>query len=92
MQYNNCLQRIFRQNIYRRFAPGEKANIDAMRTLSNYFGNPHQKFKAIHITGTNGKGTVALKVARVLEKAGFKTGLYTNSHISSFRERMTINS
>jgi len=62
-----------------------------MRALTAYFGNPENKFKSIHIAGTNGKGTVSLKTARVLESAGFKTGLFISPHISSFRERITIN-
>lgn len=43
------------------------------------------------MTGTNGKGTVSLKTARVLESAGFKTGLFISPHISTFRERVTVN-
>ena len=52
--------------MFRKFGPGEKANIDMMTNLANHFGNPQNKFKAIHIAGTNGKGTVSLKTARVL--------------------------
>ena len=62
-----------------------------MRNLSSYFGNPQNTFKSIHIAGTNGKGTVAFKTAKVLQNAGFKTGLFTTPHISTFRERMSIN-
>ncbi len=62
-----------------------------MQNLSAYFGNPENKFKSIHIAGTNGKGTVSLKTARVLEAAGFKTGLFISPHISSYRERISIN-
>lgn len=46
----------------------------------------------MHVAGTNGKGTVSIKTARCLEYAGFKTGLYISPHISTFRERVTINS
>ena len=53
--------------------------------------NPHLAFKSIHITGTNGKGSVALKSAYVLEKAGYKTGLYTSPHIFTFMERIKVN-
>ena len=62
-----------------------------MKNLATYFGNPENKFKSIHIAGTNGKGTVSLKTARVLEAGGYKTGLFISPHISSFRERITIN-
>lgn len=54
-------------------------------------GNPDQLFSSIHITGTNGKGSVSLKIAKALEFSGFKTGLYTSPHLSSFRERIQIN-
>ena len=62
-----------------------------MKNLATYFGNPENKFKSIHIGGTNGKGTVSLKTARVLEAGGYKTGLFIGPHISSFRERISIN-
>ena len=77
--------------MYRKFGPGEKANIDQMRNLASYFGNPQDKFKTIHVAGTNGKGTVSIKTARTLEYAGLKTGLFISPHISTFRERITIN-
>lgn len=89
--YSDCLRRIFKWNMYRKFGPGEKANIDQMRNLASYFGNPQNKFKAIHVAGTNGKGTVSIKTARCLEYAGCKTGLFISPHISTFRERITIN-
>ncbi|CDW75224.1 folylpolyglutamate synthase [Stylonychia lemnae] len=77
--------------MFRKFGPGEKANIDQMVNLTSCFGNPQNQFKSIHIAGTNGKGTVSIKTARILESAGFKTGLFISPHISSFRERITIN-
>lgn len=89
--YDKSLQRIFKWNMFRKFDHTQKPNIDHMHTLAKYFGDPHKQFKAIHIAGTNGKGTVSLKTARVLEAAGYKTGLFISPHISSFRERITIN-
>ena len=77
--------------MYRKFGPGEKANIDQMRNLAAHFGNPQDTFKSIHVAGTNGKGTVTIKTARVLEAAGYKTGLFISPHISTFRERITVN-
>ncbi len=46
----------------------------------------------IHIAGTNGKGSTALKIAKVLELAGYNVGLFVSPHIASFRERMQMNS
>lgn len=77
--------------MFRKFGPGEKANIDPMKDLSSYFGHPHRKFKSIHVAGTNGKGTVSIKTAKVLQNAGYKTGLFISPHISTFRERVTVN-
>ena len=45
----------------------------------------------IHVAGTNGKGSVCLKIAKVLELAGHKVGLFTSPHMSSYRERISIN-
>ena len=47
--------------------------------------NPHKKYKTIHITGTNGKGTVTYKLASALRITGYNTGLFQGPHISSFR-------
>ncbi len=54
-------------------------------------GNPHHKFKSIHVAGTNGKGSVSHILAAVLQTAGYKTGLYTSPHLHDFRERIRIN-
>lgn len=43
------------------------------------------------MAGTNGKGTVTIKTAAILEAGGFKTGLFISPHISTFRERITVN-
>lgn len=53
--------------------------------------NPHQKFKSVHVAGTNGKGSTAHMIASVLQSAGYKTGLYTSPHLKSFTERIRIN-
>jgi dihydrofolate synthase/folylpolyglutamate synthase len=53
--------------------------------------NPHQKFKSVHVGGTNGKGSTSHMLAAILQKAGYKTGLYTSPHLRDFRERIRIN-
>ena len=53
-------------------------------------GNPQNKFKSIHIAGTNGKGSVSHMLASVLQTAGYKTGLYTSPHLYDFRERIKV--
>lgn len=54
-------------------------------------GNPHHQFQSIHIAGTNGKGSTSHMLAAILQKAGYKTGLYTSPHLRDFRERIRIN-
>ena len=53
--------------------------------------NPQNKFKSIHVAGTNGKGSTSHMLASVLQAQGFKTGLYTSPHLKDFRERIRIN-
>ena len=53
--------------------------------------HPEQKFKTIHIAGTNGKGSTSHMLAAILQTAGYKTGLYTSPHLKDFRERIKIN-
>jgi len=58
--------------------------------LCEALGNPHQKFKTIHIAGTNGKGSTSHMLAAILQTAGYKTGLYTSPHLKEFTERIRI--
>lgn len=60
------------------------------RVLAERLGNPQEKYKTIHVGGTNGKGSTAHTLAAVLGEAGFKVGLYTSPHILDFRERIRI--
>lgn len=73
----------------RRFGikPGLK-NISAVLAALNH---PEQKFRSVHITGTNGKGSTAAMVASILQESGLKTGLYTSPHLFAFNERIKIN-
>ncbi|MBS1949758.1 MAG: dihydrofolate synthase/folylpolyglutamate synthase [Cytophagales bacterium] len=60
-------------------------------TLCKTLGNPHTKFKSIHIAGTNGKGSSSHMLAAILQSAGYKTGLYTSPHLKNFTERIKVN-
>ncbi len=53
--------------------------------------NPQNKFKTIHIGGTNGKGSTSHMIAAIFQQAGYKTGLYTSPHLKDFRERIRVN-
>jgi len=61
------------------------------QALCEELGNPHKKFKSIHIAGTNGKGSSSHMIAAILQSAGYKTGLYTSPHLKEFTERIRIN-
>ena len=61
------------------------------RELLGLLGNPEQKLKFVHIAGTNGKGSTAAMLASVLQRAGYRTGLYTSPHLLRFHERMRVN-
>lgn len=54
-------------------------------------GNPHREIQTIHIGGTNGKGSTAAIVASILEKEGYRAGLYTSPHLIRFTERIRMN-
>jgi len=59
--------------------------------LCSRINNPEQKFRSIHVGGTNGKGSSSHMLAAILQTAGYKTGLYTSPHLKDFRERIRIN-
>lgn len=60
-------------------------------SICNYLGNPENKFKTIHVAGTNGKGSTSHMLASIFQEAGYKTGLYTSPHLYDFRERIKVN-
>lgn len=93
MDYSETLDFLFSKlPVYQRIGPAAyKDNLDNTVQLDDYFGNPHRRFKTIHIAGTNGKGSVSHMLAAVLQTAGYKTGLYTSPHLKDFRERIRIN-
>lgn len=68
-----------------------KKDLTNTLSLCEVLGNPHKKFKSIHIAGTNGKGSTSHMLAAIMQAAGFKTGLYTSPHLYDFRERIKIN-
>ncbi|MDD7759058.1 MAG: bifunctional folylpolyglutamate synthase/dihydrofolate synthase [Aerococcus suis] len=68
-----------------------KLGIDNMRMLMEHLGNPQEELPIIHIAGTNGKGSTAKMTATVLEKAGYRVGLFTSPSLVDFNERIQIN-
>ncbi len=59
--------------------------------LMHIMGDPHQRFRAVHVAGTNGKGSTSAFIASMLASAGYRVGLYTSPHLVSFTERIRIN-
>ena len=70
---------------------GSKPGLSRTRELLKNLGNPEKKLKFVHVAGTDGKGSTSSYIAKVLQKAGYKTGLYTSPYIIKFNERMQIN-
>lgn len=68
-----------------------KANLDNTLLFAKYLQHPQNKFKSIHVAGTNGKGSTSHMLASILQEAGYKVGLYTSPHLKDYRERIKIN-
>jgi len=72
-------------------AAAYKADLSNTEAMMEYLEHPENRFKSIHIAGTNGKGSVSHFLASILQSAGLKVGLYTSPHLVDFRERIRIN-
>ena len=68
-----------------------KKDLSNTLKLAKHLKNPENKFKSVHVAGTNGKGSTSHMIASVLQEAGYKVGLYTSPHLKDFRERIKIN-
>lgn len=92
MEYNEQIQRL-----YSRFPSYQvvgnrayKPGIETIRELDEALGRPHERYRAIHVAGTNGKGSVCHLLAAALAASGLKAGLYSSPHLVDFRERMKV--
>ena len=77
--------------LYRLQKHGIKLGLATMMRLMARLGMPHARYPALHIAGTNGKGSTAAITAAVLQAAGYRVGLYTSPHLVEFRERIRVN-
>ena len=93
MKYKETLDWMFAQlPIYQRKGKSAFNNkLDNIVRFAEYLDNPQNKFKSIHVAGTNGKGSSCHMLASILQEAGYKVGLYTSPHLKDFRERIKIN-
>ncbi len=80
-----------RRYLYSLHKRGIKMGLANMKVLCRIFDNPQNKFKSIHIAGTNGKGSVAAYCGSVLRLAGYRCGLYTSPHLLDYTERILVN-
>ena len=92
MNYQQTLAYLFTQlPMYQRVGSAAyKVDLSNTHLLMELLGNPENKFKSVHVAGTNGKGSTSHMLASVLQEAGYKVGLYTSPHLKDFRERIRI--
>jgi dihydrofolate synthase/folylpolyglutamate synthase len=85
MGYSELVQWMFNLERF-----GIKLGLENMTEYLSRIENPHKSFRSVHVTGTNGKGSVCAFLASILEQSGLKVGLYTSPHLVDFRERIRI--
>ena len=85
MDYKESLQYLEGLNVF-----GSKLGLSRIERLVALLGHPESRYGTVHVTGTNGKGSVAAMTASILSKAHLKTGLYISPHLTSYTERMGI--
>src|SRR5919198_2073360 len=69
---------------------GMRFGLDRMRRLMTALGSPHERFRSVHVVGTNGKSSTARMIAAILRRHGLRTGTYLSPHLVSFTERVRI--
>ncbi len=74
----------------RRTFSGGGPTLDRIRRLMGVLGDPQEDFRAVHIAGTNGKGSVSAMMDMALRACGYQTGLFTSPYLTDFRERIRI--
>jgi dihydrofolate synthase/folylpolyglutamate synthase len=77
--------------LYRLRRFGIQLGLATISRLMRGLGNPQNRYRCIHVAGTNGKGSIAAFLSSVLAHEGYKVGLYTSPHLVRFNERIQIN-
>lgn len=92
MNYSEATSFLYRQlPMYQRIGSSAfKKDLTNTLVVLKELGNPHYRFPAVHVAGTNGKGSSAHSLAAILQSAGYRTGLYTSPHLKSFTERIRV--
>ena len=70
---------------------GIKLGMERIEALLKELDNPQDKFKSVHVTGTNGKGSVSSMIANILLAGNLKTGKFISPHLVKYNERISIN-
>ncbi len=78
------------ERLYGLIGRGRRLGLERMEAACAHFGNPEKSFEAVHIAGTNGKGTVAAFLASMLRCSGQTVGMFTSPHLCRFAERIQI--
>lgn len=93
MTYQACLDFLYGQLpvFQKQGRSAFKPSLRNTERLCEHLGNPETSFKAIHVAGTNGKGSVCHLLHSIYQEAGLKVGLYTSPHLIDFRERIQVN-
>lgn len=86
MDYEEAIKYLYDLKIY-----GMSLGLERIEFLLKSLGLPHENMKAIHVGGTNGKGSVCAMLSSILSNAGYKVGLFTSPHLLEFEERLRIN-
>lgn len=68
-----------------------QSGLGTIKVMAEVLGNPQDELKIVHIAGTNGKGSCTAMLASVLQKAGYRVGVFTSPHLQSYTERIRIN-
>ena len=93
MNYQETVEYLFRCTpVFEKVgAAAYKPGLETTLALDRHLGQPHHRFKSIHVAGTNGKGSVSHTLAAILQSAGHRVGLFTSPHLVDFRERIRVN-
>ncbi|WP_027405734.1 folylpolyglutamate synthase/dihydrofolate synthase family protein [Anaerovibrio sp. RM50] len=86
MNYSESLQYLEELNVF-----GTSLGLVRIKKLLELMGNPQNEYKTVHVTGTNGKGSVTCMLTEILKESGIKVGMFTSPHLDSYTERVIIN-
>jgi dihydrofolate synthase/folylpolyglutamate synthase len=86
LSYRQATEWLFNQK-----RSGRKRELKNVQHLLRQIDDPEKRFRSIHVTGTNGKGSTTAMVASILKTAGYRVGMFTSPHLSNFSERIVVN-